>query len=134
MEQAEQQLDPLIQQSLAQLTTRLAQSEIIQSYKEIEARISDHTGLHELTEAIKVQQKEAVKFAHYGKPEAEKQALKQADQLTAEFDNHPLVLRYREKLIEANDLLQHLTNLLEREFNVQLDLKYDDLLAQQEEK
>lgn len=128
-----QEIDPIVQAALTELLSQLGQSEIIQSYKQIEARVSGHEGLHALTEKIKVKQKEAVKFAHYGKPEAEKQAIKAADELTAEFDQHPLVIRYRQKLIEANDLLQHMTNLLEDKINVQLDLRYKDLLAQQEE-
>lgn len=128
LEQEKKAIEPQVQASLDELLHLLNQSEIIQSYKEIEARISGHEGLHELTEAIKVKQKEAVKFAHYGKPEAEKHAIKEADALTAQFDEHPLVIRYRQKLIEANDLLQHVTNLLEEKINVQLDLSYQDLL------
>lgn len=127
----EKKIDSVVQATLDQLLALLNQSEIIQNYKKIELRVSDHAGLLALTEAIKVQQKDAVKFAHYGKPEAEKQAIKKADQLTAEFDAHPLVIRYRERLIEANDLLQHMTNLLEEKINLKLELKYDDLLSQQ---
>lgn len=133
LEQEAKEIDPAVQAALDELLARLNRSEIIQNYKKIEARVSGHEGLHGLTEEIKAAQKDAVKFAHYGKPEAEKQAIKKADALTAEFDEHPLVIRYREKLIEANDLLQHLTNLLEDKINVKLELSYDDLLTHQRE-
>ena len=120
-------MDPTIEKSLDELLGRLAENEVMKAYKEIEEKVKDHPALYQLTEEIKGYQKEAVKFAHYGKPEAEKIAIKKADELTKEFDQHPLVIRYRECLIEANDLLQHLTNLLEETVNRTLDKKYQEL-------
>lgn len=124
-------MDEGVQQTLNRLLMMLDKSEIIQEYKKIEAKVQDHQGLVSMTDEIKEYQKQAVKFAHYGKPEAEKQAIKKADELTAAFDDHPLVIRYREKLIEANDLLQHVTHLLEVQVNLKLDLTYEDLLKRQ---
>ncbi|WP_245249326.1 RicAFT regulatory complex protein RicA family protein [Vagococcus allomyrinae] len=127
MEREEFAMDDEVQRALDHLLAMLDKSEIIQEYKKIEAKVQDHQGLVAMTDEIKEYQKQAVKFAHYGKPEAEKQAIKKADELTAAFDDHPLVIRYREKLIEANDLLQHLTHLLESQVNLQLALTYEDL-------
>lgn len=126
-EETDFQMDQDVQKTLEQLLTLLDQSEVIQEYKKIEAKVQDHQGLVVLVEEIKAYQKEAVKAAHYGKPEAEKQAIKKADELTATFDEHPLVVRYRQRLIEANDLLQHVTKLLERNVNISLELGYEDL-------
>lgn len=128
MEREEFAMDDDVQQALDRVLAMLDKSDIIQDYKKIETKVQDHQGLVAMTDEIKEYQKQAVKFAHYGKPEAEKQAIKQADDLTAAFDEHPLVIRYREKLIEANDLLQHLTHLLESQVNLQLELTYEDLL------
>ncbi|WP_314208817.1 YlbF family regulator [Vagococcus salmoninarum] len=119
-----------VRQTLDRLLKLLDDSDVIQAYKQIEERVTDHPKLYAMTEEIKAIQKEAVKCAHYGKPEAEKQAIKRADQLTQAFDEEPLVIRYREKLIEANDLLQHITSLLERTVNVKLELAYEDLFKQ----
>lgn len=47
--------------------------------------------------------------------------MKEADRLTKEFDQHPLVIAYREQLYEANDLLQHLTTMIQKEVNAALE-------------
>lgn len=118
-------MDEEISSSLKGLLAQLADNEVMRAYKEIEEKVKDHPALYKLTEEIKSYQKEAVKFAHYGKPEAERVAIKKADELTKEFDEHPLVIRYRECLVEANDLLQHLTNLLEETVNQSLSTNYE---------
>lgn len=119
-----------IEQALEELLTLIAQSDVIKAYKKIEKQARDNQKLNELVEEIKAEQKNAVKFAHYGKPVAEQEAIKRADALTKEFDEHPLVVAYRAKLIEANDLLQHLTNLLEKEVNVYIELAFEDALVE----
>ena len=37
------------------------------------------------------------------------------------FDEHPLVVAYREQLIEANDLVQHVTALIQYRVNEELE-------------
>lgn len=110
-----------IQQELEKLLALLDQEESIKRYKELEARIADNERLQALVEEIKVAQKEAVNFAHYGKPEAEQEAIRRADELTQVFDEHPLVLAYREALVEANDLVQYVTRLIETRMNEELE-------------
>ncbi len=116
-------LEPEMQEALQRLLRLLNENEVIRSYQQIEEKVKDHPGLHELTEEIKQFQQDAVKFAHYGKPEAERIALRKADELTKQFDEHPLVVSYRERLIEANDLLQHVTNTIEEKVNQELENK-----------
>ncbi|MGC6770110.1 YlbF family regulator [Enterococcus sp. LJL128] len=113
--------DKNIDAELTKLLELLEENETIQAYKRIEQRVKDNEKLTELVENIKAAQKDAVQFAHYGKPAAEQEALKRADELTAEFDNHPLVVAYREQLKEANDLLQHITAMIQRGVNDQLE-------------
>lgn len=74
-----------------------------------------------MVEGIKQAQKDAVLFAHYGKPIAEKAAIANAEQLQAEFDAHPLVIHYREVLLEANELLYYVTNFIQSELNDYLE-------------
>ncbi len=38
-----------------------------------------------------------------------------------EFDQHPLVVAYREQLLEADDLLHHLTTMIQEEINGQIE-------------
>lgn len=110
-----------VEAALSHLTALLGENEVVVRYQQLQKRVEDNETLKELEEGIKAAQKDAVQFAHYDKPEAEREALKEADRLTKEFDQHPLVIAYREQLFEANDLLQHLTNMIQKEVNVALE-------------
>ncbi|MGX4686843.1 RicAFT regulatory complex protein RicA family protein [Vagococcus sp. JNUCC 83] len=118
--------DDNINHSLSELLDSLEKHDTIKAYKKIEKKIDEHDGLKEMVEDIKKLQKDAVKYAHYDKPNAEKEALRQADELQEAFDNHPLVLEYRECLVEANDLLHHLTSLLQNRVNDTLEKKLNE--------
>lgn len=118
--------DAVIQARLDKLVGGIKAHSTIQKYKELAERVANNQQLTELVEAIKDAQKDAVQYAHYGKPEAERAALAQADALTAEFEAHPLVLAYREQLKEANDLLQYITNRIQSEVNQGLEEEQAD--------
>ncbi|EOH95017.1 hypothetical protein UAW_02096 [Enterococcus haemoperoxidus ATCC BAA-382] len=113
--------DKKINEELMKLLTLLGEDELIQRYKELEEKVQKNEKLTDLVEQIKAAQKDAVQFAHYDKPEAEKAAIKRADELTKEFDEHPLVVAYREQLMEANDLLQHVTDMIQYRINEELE-------------
>ena len=113
--------DKEINEELTTLLSLLGEDELIQRYKELEERVQNNEKLTDLVEKIKAAQKDAVQFAHYDKPEAEKDAIKRADELTKEFDEHPLVVAYREQLMEANDLLQHVTDMIQYRINEELE-------------
>lgn len=110
-----------VNQELAKLLGLIEANETIQRYKKLEVKIEKNQKLTDLVEEIKRAQKDAVQYAHYDKPEAEKAALQLADQLTKEFDEHPLVIAYREQLVEANDLLQHITDQIQQKVNQELE-------------
>lgn len=110
-----------VQAELQRLNQLLDENEIIIRFREVEARVQQNKKLDDLVEQIKQAQKDAVQYAHYDKPEAEKQALELADTLTKEFDEHPLVIAYREQLLEANDLIQHLTKRIHKAVNHSLE-------------
>ncbi|MGX7196212.1 YlbF family regulator [Enterococcus olivae] len=109
--------EPEVQQALDELLDLLSEHETIKEFKRIQAKAQQNQHLKELEEAIKAAQKDAVQFAHYNKPEAEKQAIIRINELNKEYAEHPLVVAYREKLIEADDLLQHVTKRLQRQVN-----------------
>ncbi|MGX6961885.1 YlbF family regulator [Vagococcus xieshaowenii] len=125
-------MEQTVEAALQDLLAELAENPIIIAYKAIEDQAKNHPKLLEIAEAIKHEQKQAVKFAHYGKPIAEREAIKKADVLMKEFEEHPLVVTYRQRLIEANDLLQYVTNLVEKEVNIQLALKFENALNLQD--
>ena len=107
--------------ALSHLTALLGENEVITRYQQLQKRVAENDTLQKLEEDIKAAQKDAVQFAHYGKPEAEREALKEADRLTKELNQHPLVIAYREQLFETNDLLQHLTTMIQKEVNKALE-------------
>lgn len=117
--------EPEIQETVEHLTKLLSNNEIIIRYKELEEKVHQNNYLKELTEEIKVAQKEAVQFGHYGKVIAEQTAITRANQLTKTFEQHPLVVAYRRQLLEANDLLHHLTGLIQDEINELLEEEND---------
>lgn len=110
-----------VEAALNDLTALLKENEVISDYQRVQKRVAESDTLKQLEDEIKEAQKAAVQYAHYGKPEAEKAALKEADRLTKEFDQHPLVTAYRDQLVEANDLLQHLTHMIQKEVNDTLE-------------
>lgn len=110
-----------VEAALSHLTALLGKNEVITRFQQLQKRVEENDTLQQLEEDIKTAQKDAVQYAHYGKPEAEREALKKADRLTQEFDQHPLVVAYREQLYEANDLLQHLTNMIQKEVNAAIE-------------
>lgn len=80
-------------------------------------RAQNNAALKELEAQIKRAQKDAVQYAHYEKPEAEKIAIQEIARLQATYDQHPLVVRYRDVLYEANELLHYVTTTLQKKVN-----------------
>ncbi|WP_207942147.1 hypothetical protein DOK78_000792 [Enterococcus sp. DIV2402] len=109
--------EPQIQQELTVLLDLLAEHEIIKEFKKVQKKARQNAHLKEIEEAIKRAQKDAVQYAHYGKPEAERQAIARINELNKEYAEHPLVIAYREKLMEANDLLHYVTTSLQQQVN-----------------
>ncbi len=129
MNEKEFEYEAEVGHALQTLIEKIGKTDVIEDYKKIAEKVNEHQGLKNLVEEIKRHQKDAVQFAHYDKPEAEREAIRLANEKQRAFDEHPLVIVYREKLIEANDLLQHVTNLVERNVNQSLE----DKLNQTEE-
>lgn len=125
--------DEKINEELTKLIALFEKSAMIQRYKDLEKKIEDNQKLSVLVEKIKEKQKEAVQYAHYDKPEAERQAIQQADELKEEFDNHPLVIAYRKQLIEVNDWLQYITDKIQYRVNEELE-RNDEKDATKDEK
>ena len=70
-----EKFEPEVTAALNELTNALAENEIVKDYRKIALKVANNSRLQELEEKIKAAQQEAVQFAHYGKPEAEKAAL-----------------------------------------------------------
>lgn len=113
----EQVLQAEVDKMLSLLTTH----ESVQTFKDIQGKAQNHPGLKELEEKIKRAQKDAVAYAHYDKPEAEKQAVQEINDLNKAYKTHPLVENYRDRLIEADELLQHVSTMIQKEVNERIE-------------
>ncbi|GGI66685.1 YlbF family regulator [Enterococcus alcedinis] len=113
----EQALQAEVDKMLSLLTTH----ESVQTFKDIQGKAQNHPGLKELEEKIKRAQKDAVAYAHYDKPEAEKQAVQEINDLNKAYKTHPLVENYRDRLIEADELLQHVSTMIQKEVNERIE-------------
>ncbi|EOT46350.1 MULTISPECIES: YlbF family regulator [Enterococcus] len=110
-------MEESIQKELDQLEQLLAAHPTIREFKEVQMRAQNNAALKELEAQIKRAQKDAVQYAHYEKPEAEKIAIQEIARLQATYDQHPLVVRYRDVLYEANELLHYVTTTLQKKVN-----------------
>lgn len=119
-------LDEATKAHLQRLTDLLKENELIQDYQMIEEKAQNHAHLNQLIADIKIKQKEAVAFNHYGKPEAEKIAIKEAEAFTKEFNEHMVVTSYQNALVEANDILQHLVATVQDELKEQINQTLED--------
>ncbi|HLQ40460.1 MAG TPA: YlbF family regulator [Tetragenococcus sp.] len=106
-----------ISQQLTQLVDQLRRLDLIKEYKQIESEAKKSQELIALEEKIKKAQKAAVHFDYYEKPQAARQKNQEIDHLKKEYDSHPLVVTYRQKLMAADELLQYITEDLERKVN-----------------
>ena len=107
--------EPEIQVALEQLVDLLAEHDSIQEFQKVQQRALQNEKLQTLEEQIKQVQKAAVQFAHYDKPEAKKQANAEIDRLKKEYE--PLVISYRQKLLDANEILHYITDNFEKRVN-----------------
>ncbi|MDB7102061.1 MULTISPECIES: YlbF family regulator [Enterococcus] len=114
-----------IQLEVDQLATLLKKNETIKRYQELEHKVKHSRYLNQQTEALKQAQKDAVQYAHYGQKEAEKEAIKRIEVLTQSIDEYPLVIAYRRQLMEANELLQHLTQMIQNEINEYIEEEHN---------
>ncbi|MFV0558251.1 MAG: YlbF family regulator [Enterococcus sp.] len=113
-------LEEHVQTELEKLQQLLGEHPTIQRFKEIDARVQTNEKLTLLEEQMKQAQKNAVNFAHYGKPEAEKATLKELAELQQAYNQHPQVVAYRQRLYDANELLHYVTSTIQQKVNEQI--------------
>lgn len=89
-------------------------------FQKAEEKIKDFPELDSLVKEMKAYQQEAVLFQKIDKTVAEKTAGMQADQLQEELSELPIVKDYRDKMQDASDLIQYITNSLEMKINEEL--------------
>ncbi|WP_010530701.1 RicAFT regulatory complex protein RicA family protein [Lentibacillus jeotgali] len=97
------------------LANMLANTEEIDRFKQVEAKINDNKKVQQLITKIKTLQKQAVNFQAYGKTEALKKVEEEIDRLHAEVDEIPIVQEFKDTQGVVNDVLQLVSGTISRE-------------------
>ncbi|QDP40253.1 RicAFT regulatory complex protein RicA family protein [Radiobacillus deserti] len=97
------------------LAKMMANTEEIDRFKQLEAKLNDNQKVRETIERIKKLQKQAVNFQAYGKTEALQRVEKEIDRLQGEIDEIPIVQEFKDTQIVINDILQLVSNTISRE-------------------
>ncbi|GAA0444946.1 regulatory iron-sulfur-containing complex subunit RicA [Lentibacillus halophilus] len=97
------------------LADMLANTEEIDRFKQVEAKINNNQKVQQLIKKIKTLQKQAVNFQAYGKTEALKNVEEEIDRLHEEVDAIPIVQEFKETQGVVNDVLQLVSGTISRE-------------------
>src|SRR5699024_8510181 len=97
------------------LAKLLANTEEINRFKQVEAKINSNEILQKLINKIKLIQKQAVNLQAYDKAEALKKLEAEIDQLQEELDSIPVVEEFKEVQGVVNDELQMVAGTIARE-------------------
>lgn len=97
------------------LAEMLANTEEIERFKQVEAKLNENQKVTKLIQKIKTLQKQAVNFQAYEKREALKRIEDEIDRLQAEIDEIPIVQEFKETQIVVNDVLQLVSGTIARE-------------------
>src|SRR5699024_5761118 len=97
------------------LAKMLANTEEIDRFKQVEAKINSNDKVQKLTSNIKLLQKEADNLQAYDRAEALKKVEAEIDQLQEELDNIPVVEEFKEIQGVVNDVLQMVSGTIARE-------------------
>ncbi|WP_088050272.1 RicAFT regulatory complex protein RicA family protein [Virgibacillus dakarensis] len=112
------------------LADMLANTDEIDRFKQVEAKINENKKVQQLINRIKALQKQAVNFQAYEKKEALKKVEAEIDRLQGELDEIPVVQEFKETQIVVNDVLQLVTGTIAREVtNKVIESTGGDLLS-----
>ncbi|RFA32438.1 hypothetical protein CAI16_18035 [Virgibacillus dokdonensis] len=102
------------------LANMLANTEEIEHFKQVEAKINENKKVQQLITKIKALQKQAVNLQAYEKHEALKKVEEQLDIFQSEIDGIPVVQEFKEIQAVVNDVLQLITATIAREVTNQV--------------
>ncbi|HLQ73810.1 MAG TPA: YlbF family regulator [Bacillota bacterium] len=97
------------------LADMLSQTEEIERFKQLEAKINANEKLQKNIKKIKTLQKQAVNLQAYDKKEALKIVEEQIDSTQEEIDSLPIVQEFKEVQIVVNEVLQLVSGTIARE-------------------
>src|SRR5690625_528995 len=97
------------------LADMLSNTEEINQFKKLEAKINANEKVQENIKKIKTLQKQAVNLQAYEKTEALKKVEAEIDRLHDELDAIPIVQEFKEIQVVVNDVLQLVSKTIARE-------------------
>src|SRR5699024_9803710 len=97
------------------LANMLANTDEIDRFKQVEAKINDNQKVQKLISSIKTLQKQAVNLQAYEKTAALNKVEAEIDRLQEEIDSIPVVQEFKEIQIVVNDVLQLISGTIARE-------------------
>lgn|SRR5699024_6144947 len=97
------------------LANKLANTEEVDRFKKLEAKINENKKVQDNIRKIKALQKQAVNLQAYNKKEALEAVEEQLDRLQTELDEIPVVAEFKEIQLVVNDVLQLITGTIARE-------------------
>lgn len=103
-----------------ELAAMLANTEEIERFKQVEAKINANEKVQRLIKRIKTLQKSAVNLQAYEKTEALKKVEAEIDSCQEELDNIPIVQEFQEIQMIVNDVLQLVSGTIAREVTNQV--------------
>lgn len=96
------------------LATKIANTEEVDRFKKLEAKINENKKVQENIRKIKALQKQAVNLQAYNKTEALAAVEEQLDRLQTELDEIPVVAEFKEIQLVVNDVLQMISGTIAR--------------------
>jgi cell fate (sporulation/competence/biofilm development) regulator YmcA (YheA/YmcA/DUF963 family) len=97
------------------LAEKLAHTEEIERFKQVEAKINENQKIQRMISQIKTLQKSAVNLQAYDKQEALKKVETEIDKVQNELDSIPIVQEFKEIQVVVNDVLQLVSGTIARE-------------------
>lgn len=98
-----------------ELAAKLAKTEEIERFTEVEAKVNSNERVQRLITRIKAMQKQAVNLQAYDKKEALAKVDAEIDKLQKELDEIPVVQEFQEIQVTVNDVLQLISGTIARE-------------------
>lgn len=97
------------------LANMLANTEEIEHFKQVEAKVNGNEKVQKLISRIKLLQKQAVNLKAYDKKEALKKVETEIDNVQGELDSIPVVQEFQDIQVVVNDVLQLVSGTIARE-------------------
>ncbi|WAA10797.1 RicAFT regulatory complex protein RicA family protein [Fervidibacillus albus] len=114
-----------ILEKATELARMIAETEEVDYFKKVEAKIHANRKVQEKIAEIKGLQKQAVNLQNYGKTKALQRVEAKIDELQREIDEIPIVQDFKDSQYEVNELLQLVTKKIAEKVTEEIEKTRD---------